>query len=419
MDPAPRIPPAHVLVRYAARQLMADSPLPSPDSTTAHLSSLPVRLIVSCTAAWVIAQLSYNALPQLLEPIKETFDRSDEVVTRLYGYELLVFALVALTAAGPLARLSRVYVAMTGGLIAVAAGVASSLTDSYAVLVACRVMLGMGGALVGAAGTAAAASAANPERVYAVIMIASSVVLAIEPALLEWLALGPHGLSGGFYAIAAATALMMPFLIWLLPARQGESVAGSSAWSAILKAPNRAIAVAAMIAMLIYETGQGGIWTYIAELGGRSGLEGQSFGNALSAAQLLGLIGSFLAIWIGDRYGTKWPLVIGIGINVAASASLGLSENSYIYVGLITLMFASYYFIVPYLLGLMAKLDHLGRWAVAVDAMWWFGDAAGPPVAGMIVERSGIEMLPWLPLCTGVVCVSIFLRTLRRVGNKA
>ena len=397
---------------------MADSPAPPLDGTAASPSSLPIRLIVSCTAAWVIAQLSYNALPQLLEPIKETFDRSDEVVTRLYGYELFVFALVALVAAGPLAHLSRVYVALTGGLIAVAAGVASSLTDSYTALVACRVMLGMGGALVSAAGTAAAASAAHPERVFGVIMIASSVVLAIEPALLEWLALGPHGLNGGFYAIAAATALMMPFLIWLVPARRGESGAGSNPWSAILKAPNRAIAVAAMIAMLIYETGQGGIWTYIAELGERSGLEGQSFGNVLSAAQLLGLIGSFLAIWIGDRYGTKWPLLIGIAVNVAASTGLGLSENSYVYVGLIVLRYASYYFIVPYLLGLMAKLDHLGRWAVAVDAAWWLGDAAGPPVAGMIVERSGMEMLASLPLCTGLVCIAIFLKSLRRFDSE-
>ncbi len=340
------------------------------------------------------------------------------MVTRLYGYELFVFAFVALAAAGPLARLSRVRVALTGGLIAVVAGVTSSLTESYSVLVACRVMLGMGGALVGAAGTAAAASAANPERVFAVIMIASSSVLAAEPALLEWLALGPYGLNGGFYAIAAATALMMPLLIWLMPARQRESVAGPHPWSAILEAPNRAIAVAAMIAMFIYETGQGGIWTYIAELGERSGFEGQSFGNVLSAAQLLGLMGSFLAIWIGNRYGTKWPLLIGIGFNVAASTGLGLREKPYVYVGLIVLRYASYYFIVPYLLGMMAKLDHLGRWAMAVDATWWLGDAAGPPVAGMIVERSGIEMLASLPLCTGVVCIAIFVRAFRRFDSK-
>jgi hypothetical protein len=72
--------------------------------------------------------------------------------------------------------------------------------------------------------------------------------------------------------------------------------------------------------------------------------------------------------------------------------------------------------VIPYLLGVMAKLDDLGRWAVAVDATWWLGDAAGPPVAGMIVERSGYELLAAFPLCTGVVCISIFMKLLRRFG---
>jgi hypothetical protein len=80
--------------------------------------------------------------------------------------------------------------------------------------------------------------------------------------------------------------------------------------------------------------------------------------------------------------------------------------------------FGAYYFVVPYLLGLMARLDDLGRWAVAFDAMWWLGDAAGPPVAGMIVERSGFELLAAFPLTTGVISITIFMRLLRRFGSK-
>jgi predicted MFS family arabinose efflux permease len=395
---------------------MTDSASPAPGDATPAVSPLPILLLVSCTAAWVIAQLSYNALPQLLGPIKETFDRSDEVVTRLYGYELFVFATVALLIAGPLARLSRVFVALVGGAIAVAAGVTSGLTDSYTVLVACRVLVGIGGALVGAAGTAAAASSADPERVFAIITITSSVLLAAEPALLEWQALGPYGLDAGFYAIAGATALLIPLLVWLLPPRRSEHAADSSPWTAILQAPNRALAVAVMLALFIFSTGQGGIWTYIAEIGERSSLEDQAIGNSLSAAQLLGLAGAFLAIWIGDRYGSKWPIVLGIGINVGAAVGLALSGNPIVYVTLTILWYAAYYFVIPYLLGVMAKLDDLGRWAVAVDAMWWLGDAAGPPVAGMIVERSGYELLAAFPLCTGVICISIFMKLLRRFG---
>jgi MFS family permease len=167
------------------------------------------------------------------------------------------------------------------------------------------------------------------------------------------------------------------------------------------------------------------------------------------------LSGSFLAIWIGDRFGSKWPIVLGIGLNVAAAAALNYGTNpihfvilNVIWIGsyyfivpyLLGLMarlddlgrwavavdaivilnviwIGSYYFIVPYLLGLMARLDDLGRWAVAVDAIWWLGDAAGPPVAGMIVERSGFELLAAFPLCTGVIGITIFMRVLRRFGS--
>jgi len=387
------------------------------DSKSPAVPPLPILLIVSCSAAWVVAQLSYNALPQLLEPIKVAFDRSDEVVTRMYGYELFVFAIVALAAAGPLARFSRVPVALLGGAVAVAAGIISALTESYSVLVVCRIMLGAGGALVGAAGTAAAASSRNPERVYAVVMIVSQVVLAFVPALLERLALGPFGLDGGFYGLAIATALLMPLFIWLLPPRPSESVPTTSAWTAILQAPNRAIAVVAMLALLGYATGQGGIWTYLAEFGRHSGVDDQLYGDSMAVIQLVALSGSFLAIWIGDRFGSKWPIVLGVGLNVAAAAALSYSINPAQFVILNVIWIGSYYFVVPYLLGLMARLDDLGRWAVAIDAMWWLGDAAGSPVAGMIVERSGFELLAAFPLCTGVISITIFMRVLRRFGS--
>jgi predicted MFS family arabinose efflux permease len=396
---------------------MADSRPPATDETAPAVPRLPILLIVSCSAAWVIAQQSYYALPQLLDPIKVAFDRSDEVVTRMYGYELFVFAIVALAAAGPLSRFSRVFVALLGGSIAVAAGIVSALTDSYSVLVVCRVMLGAGGALVGAAGTAAAASSRNPERVYAVVMIASQVVLAFVPAFLERLALGPFGLDGGFYGLAIATALLMPLFIWLLPPRPSEHEATTSAWAAILQAPNRAIAVAAMLALLIYETGQGGIWTYLAELGQRSGVDDRLYGDSMAVIQLVALSGSFLAIWIGDRFGSKWPIVLGVGINVAAAVGLSYSTRPIHFVILNVIWIGSYFFVVPYLLGLMARLDDLGRWAVAIDAMWWLGDAAGSPVAGMIVERSGFELLAAFPLCTGVISITIFMRVLRRFGR--
>ena len=64
---------------------MTGDPALTSGHSAAAKAPLPILLVLSCTIAWVVAQLSYNALPQLLEPIKEIFGQSDEVVGRLYG----------------------------------------------------------------------------------------------------------------------------------------------------------------------------------------------------------------------------------------------------------------------------------------------------------------------------------------------
>jgi predicted MFS family arabinose efflux permease len=65
----------------------------------------------------------------------------------------------------------------------------------------------------------------------------------------------------------------------------------------------------------------------------------------------------------------------------------------------------------------MAELDDRGRWVVAVDAIWWLGTASAAPVGGMIVERSGYELLAAFPVVTGVVCIAVFMRLLVRFGE--
>ena len=72
---------------------------------------------------------------------------------------------------------------------------------------------------------------------------------------------------------------------------------------------------------------------------------------------------------------------------------------------------------MPYLMGVMADLDDRGRWVVAVDAIWWLGTAAAGPVGGMIVERSGYELLAVFPVVTGVLCIAVFMKLLARFGE--
>lgn len=400
---------------------MSESPNPpSADSSDPEARS-PIALLAAVTATWVVGQLSYYAQPQMLDPIKTHFARGDEAVGLMYGNENLAYAITGLAAAGALARLSRVRVAMLGSLILIAANTASGFIamgdpESFSLLQLSRVLAGIGAGLIGAAGTVSAAGSSNPQRVFAIVTFGAYLLIAAEPPLLP-LVLTPFGASGGFFSIAILAAVAMPLYLWLLPPRKSAAEEEGSVWTALRQAPNRMLALAAMAAVFIYETGQGGVFTFIAEIGTRSGLDEQAVGNALGATALAGLSGAALATWLGDRVGMRLAIVLGITLNVVAACALALSQDATLYVVLNLLWNSSYYFVVPYLMAVMAKLDGLGRWVVAMDAIWWLGDAAGPPVAGSIVERSGYDLLSLFPLLTGLVCIAIFVRLIPRINK--
>ncbi len=381
-----------------------------------------IRLVLAVTASWTLSQLSYYAQQQLLSPIMSQFGRGEADVGWMYGAEVGAYAITALLAAVPLARVSRAGLAMFGGVVLVAANIVSGFIalgtgDDFELLQICRVVAGAAAGLLGAAGTAAGASSSDPKRIYAIVMFTSGLALAAEPSLIP-LVMTPFGASGVFFALAGATAILMPFFVWLLPPRQAEREQKPSLWADLVSAPNRAFALFAMLALFIYESGQSAVFMFIAEIGDRSGLDEQAVGVALTGTALAGLAGALLAAWLGGRFGIRWPIMIGISGNVLAAVGLALVASALPYVLLHVTWNLAYYFVVPYLMGVMAELDDRGRWVVAVDAIWWLGTASAGPVGGMIVERSGYGLLAAFPVITGVVCIAVFMRLLARFGGK-
>jgi hypothetical protein len=51
---------------------------------------------------------------------------------------------------------------------------------------------------------------------------------------------------------------------------------------------------------------------------------------------------------------------------------------------------------------------------VALDAVWFMGDSPGPGVGGYLAEATGYPGLSVLPVCTGVLCLVLFVTVLRR-----
>jgi predicted MFS family arabinose efflux permease len=74
----------------------------------------------------------------------------------------------------------------------------------------------------------------------------------------------------------------------------------------------------------------------------------------------------------------------------------------------------AYYFLLPFMLGVLAQMDDRGRWAVSADAVWWLGAAPGAAVGGILVEKGGYNALAMLAPITGFICILILVRTINQ-----
>jgi predicted MFS family arabinose efflux permease len=370
-------------------------------------------VIAAVVAADSAGQLSLNAQPQLMGPIMRSLGLGEEAVGWLYSIEITALAIASLTAAGPLARCSRTRVALLGGVLAGAGHATSGFIVDFEPLVASRVVAGIGSGLLVAAANAAAASAPNPDRLFAIAGVTNGLLYSIFPTLFPYVTVS-YGASGGFIALGLVCFAVIPFFARLLPARETPEESPD-----LMSAPNRDLALVTMLALFIYELGQAGVWAFLGQIGERAGLNEYAVGNVLSGTGLAGISGGVLAAFLGVRYGRTWPIAIGIGLNSISAAALVLSHDPIPYVILNLIWNSSYYFVVPYIMGLLAALDDLGRWAVAALAVWFAGDALGPGIAGSIVERAGYVPLAGMVLVTGLVCVVSMPAASRRLGKRS
>ncbi len=398
------------------------------------LSSIPgasasgsyIRTLISCTACWFLAQMSYYAQTQMLGPLMSHYDLGEIDIGIMFTQELTVYALAALFVAGPLSRVSRVKAAAVGGLVLISVNLISAYTDNFEVLRVTRLLAGFAGGLIGAAGTASAASSLNPQRVFAIVGVSWGLIAAVQLMVVPYLTV-PYGSAGGYYGMAAAVVLFLPMIVWLNPPRHHEVVQESKALAQDLSlferlterlgvrgAPNARFALLAMVALFIYEIGQGATQVFLEQFGLRTGLEEFRIGEILGVAAFIGLSGGVLAAWMGNRYGNLRPIIIGIILNVAFASALALSTIPILFAASYLGWNIAYYFLVPYMLGVLAEMDDKGRWVVATDAVWWLGAAPGAAVGGILVETGGYTTLAVLAPITGFICLLILVQTLRR-----
>jgi predicted MFS family arabinose efflux permease len=375
-----------------------------------------IKLSLAAGMCWALAMLGLYAQPQLLESIMADHGVLEGAVGQMFSFENGAFFITLLLASGPIASMSRARTALAGILILVVGNIASAYAGSIDVLMVARAITGIGAGLVSAAGTAAAASSRQPERVFAIITVLHNVILSAEYKIIPYV-MTETDPTGCYLMMAVVCIVSLPLCRWLLPPRKSDAGEGSLV-TLLLSAPNRSFAVAIMAGMFVYEMGQSGVFTFLDQIGIQAGLDAAERGTVLSVTSFMGLTGGVLAAWLGTRFGRIWPIFIGLGLNVAAAAGLAVYESNFAYSAFNLLWALAYNFVLPYLMGALATLDDRGRWAVAGDSFWNGGAVPGPWIAGVLVQEGGMLPLAGLALVTGGICLVLVTGALRRFESQ-
>jgi predicted MFS family arabinose efflux permease len=375
-----------------------------------------IKLSLATGMCWALAMLGLYAQPQLLESIMADHGALESAVGQMFSFENGSFFITLLLASGPIAKMSRARTALAGMLMLIVGNIASAYADSLTALLIARTITGVGAGLISAAGTAAAASSRQPERVFAIITVLHNIILSAQYKVIPYVMTETD--PAGCYLMMAAVALVsLPLCRWLLPPRKSDANEGNLV-TLLLSAPNRMLAVAVMAGMFIFEVGQSGLFTFLDQIGIQAGLDADGRGTVLSVTNFIGLAGGVLAALLGRRWGRVWPITIGLGFNVVAAAGLAVFESNFAYSALNLLWAFAYNFLVPYLMGALATLDDRGRWAVAGDAFWNGGAVPGPWIAAVLVEEAGMLPLAGWVLATGGICLVLVAGALRRFESR-
>jgi predicted MFS family arabinose efflux permease len=292
-------------------------------------------------------------------------------------------------------------VALAGALIALAGQGLSLVSSLYPLLIASRLVVGMGAGIVAAEVAAVVARSLNPERLFSFLTIAAIVNgalwLAVVPYASGWL--GYRGPYACLLFVGAVGAVMLrrlpsPPVRAAVAERKSAPVAP---W----------IGFAAMAGMFLTQLGQGSFWALVEVYGVRAGLSEQMIGGFLSFATLVLLVGVSGTAWAGARFGRFGPLLVITAVNALSILAIATVKDPTVYIAANIVQSITNLSSVVYQLGLAAALDRSGRLVAACTGLLNLGNGIGPSVAGFVATNTSAAMVG--PLVLGFNAVALVL----------
>ena len=298
----------------------------------------------------------------------------------LASVELTGVTVAILVLIGVVSHARRVALGVFAVSAIVTANVLTCFVHEFAWLVPLRLLSGVGAAAAFCVFLNMASSREQPEEIFAIVnaisIAYSGLLTLVTPAILK-----AAGLAGIMLTLSFITLLALATIPWIRVLGSGRAASRTLSMATV---PVSILPLLAM--MLLLYTGHGAIWAYQERIGTAAGLSPHTIGMWIGLSMLFGGVGgSLLARILGMSIGRVWPQFLSLGASVLAVLLLVLTLTPLAFGMACTLIAFSWFYGLPYQMGLLAARDPKGRVALAGVMMSTGGMALGPGIAAVFL----------------------------------
>lgn len=360
---------------------------------------------------FAIATTPLNVVPLTIGALITVFAVAEDSAGALLTVELLVMAGVAFLLAPMRTRALSNKLVIFACLLSPIAALWAAEIDLFSSLYWARVPAGFAAGLLLLVVNVAIAQSTDPVRVYGIAAFVTALV-SICMLLGMPVAIERFAMRGAYWPLAGLAIVTAP--IWLRLSI--ESISSQHARDASETAVRLSPIVVAtfIVGNFIIQSVQSSYFAFVERRGSDLQIDAATIGLILALAYTTNLIATALASWFGERFGYIRPLLAGLAVH-AICIWIALSTDSVtVFTAAVFGQTMSYFFSIPFQLGIGAALDKSGRLAAVGAATFFLGLAVGPLFGGLVIAKTSFAMLGNVVVAGTTVGLILYAISLRR-----
>lgn len=270
----------------------------------------------------------------------------------------------------------------------------SSMTLNPNNLLVSRFCSGVFGGLVYAGALGAFSGLKDPIKAFGIYVAVYCCWSGIGLTSLPFI-LNNFGIKGGYYLLAMMGVLSL-FLSNVIT-HLAKNIKEKSFDSLNVLLSKKTV-ILTLLAYFFMQMAGGTIWAYTERIGKEAGLNQQQIGLALGLSTLLSLVGGLLVFKIGNNYGLKWPVIIGLSFMGISGLMLYQSQYTFIFFLANGLLGAAWAFLIPFYQQIQASLDVQGKVVSLGTIVNMGGRSFGPALAAFFLGTAAFVNVIWLAI---------------------